>query len=81
MSLGCSSSAAMSGLRTQIRCDTKSTMNPSIVLDAAADSQELVPYEAVESMTPEARLRTYAILKELEKRVSARLEELKPLLR
>ncbi len=56
-------------------------MNPSIVLDNTADTQELVPYEAVESMTPEARLRTYAILKELEKRVTARLEELKPLLR
>lgn len=50
-------------------------------LDTSSDSEALVPYESVESMTPEARLRAYAILKELSKRVDARLEELKPLLR
>lgn len=51
------------------------------VLDTSSSSEALVPFESVENMTPEARLRTYAILKELAKRVEARLEELKPLLR
>lgn len=56
-------------------------MNLSDVLDNSSDTEALVPYESVESMTPEARLRAYAILKELSKRVEVRLEELKPLLR